>query len=56
MLTTTEVTHLLHVHPNAVRRWANAGLLRAYRLGSKGDRRFKREDEDSFIKHNNRES
>jgi len=50
MLTTSELAHLLHVHPNTVRHWANKGLLPAYRLGTRRDRRFKREDMDSFIK------
>jgi excisionase family DNA binding protein len=50
MLTTTEVAHLLHVHPNTVRQWANKGLIRVYRLGTRGDRRFKQEDVDSFIR------
>ena len=49
MLTTTEVAHLLHVHPNTVRRWANKGLLPVCCLGPRGDRRFKREDLESFI-------
>ena len=56
MLTTTEVAQLLHVHPNTVRHWANRGLLPVYRLGTRGDRRFKQEDVDNFIKpngHNN---
>ena len=52
MLTTTEVAYLLHVHPNTVRQWANKGLLNTYRLGSRRDRRFKREDIDSFIINN----
>jgi len=52
MLTTTEVAYLLHVHPNTVRQWANKGLLNTYRLGSRRDRRFKREDVDSFITSN----
>ena len=50
MLTTTEVAHLLHVHSNTVRHWANKGLLPVSRLGTRGDRRFKREDLESFIK------
>ena len=56
MLTTTEVANLLYVHPNTVRHWTNKRLLRAYRLGPRGDRRFEREDVDSFIKHNYCES
>jgi len=54
MLTTTEVAHLLHVHPNTVRHWTNRGLLRAYRLGPRRDRRFRREDLAVFIEDNGR--
>ena len=49
MLTTTEVAHLLHVHPNTVRHWANKGLLPVYRLGTRGDRRFKWKEVETFI-------
>ena len=56
MLTTTEVAHLLHVHPNTVRQWANKGLLPTYRLGTRGDRRFKREEVETFIKLNSLKS
>ena len=49
MLTTSEVAHLLNVHINTVRRWSNLGILQAYRLGSRGDRRFRREDITSFF-------
>ncbi|MCK4387706.1 MAG: helix-turn-helix domain-containing protein [Dehalococcoidia bacterium] len=52
MLTTSEVAHLLHVHPNTVRHWANEELIHTYRLGTRGDRRFKRGDVDSFIGRN----
>jgi excisionase family DNA binding protein len=52
MLTTTEVAHLLRVHPNTVRHWANKGLLPVYRLGTRGDRRFKRKEVEAFIKSN----
>ena len=50
MLTTRDVAHLLGVHNNTVRRWSNKGILRAYRISSRGDRRFRREDLDSFLK------
>ncbi len=49
MLTISEVAHLLNVHINTVRRWSNLGILKAYRLGSRGDRRFKQEDITSFF-------
>ena len=44
MLTTGEVARLLNVHINTVRRWTNCGVLRTYRIGSRGDRRFERLD------------
>ena len=49
MLTTTEAAKYLSVHPNTVRRWEKQGLLPAYRLGTRGDRRFLREDMDRFL-------
>jgi len=49
MLTTSEVAHLLNVHINTVRRWSNQGTLRTYRIGSRGDRRFEREDVVNFL-------
>ncbi len=39
-----EVAHLLNIHINTVRRWSNEGILRAYRISSRGDRRFKKQD------------
>jgi excisionase family DNA binding protein len=49
MLTANGVAHLLNVHINTVRRWSNRGILKAYRIGPRGDRRFKREDIESFL-------
>jgi len=49
MLTTSEVAHLLHVHINTVRRWSDRGLIKAYRISSRGDRRFRREDIAHFL-------
>ena len=49
MLTTSEVARLLNVHINTVRRWSNQGILKSYRIGSRGDRRFRREDVTNFI-------
>lgn len=49
MLTITEVSLLLHVHSNTVRRWANQGKIKTYRVASRGDRRFEREDVISFM-------
>ena len=49
MLTTSEVARLLNVHINTVRRWSNQGVLKTYRIGSRGDRRFEREDVTNFL-------
>jgi len=49
MLTVSDVAHLLNVHINTIRRWSNQGILKAYRIGSRGDRRFRREDIISFL-------
>ncbi len=56
ILTTTEVSYLLHVHPNSVRQWANKGLFFAYRLGTGGDRGFKREEVENFIRSTGQKS
>ena len=52
MLTTSEVARILNLHINTIRRWSNQGILKAYRIGSRGDRRFKKEDIDNFFSGN----
>jgi len=49
MLTTSDVARLLNVHINTLRRWSNKGIIRMYRIGPRGDRRFRREDIASFL-------
>ena len=49
MLTVREVARLLNVHINTVRRWNGKGVLKAYRVGPRGDRRFSREDIALFL-------
>jgi excisionase family DNA binding protein len=49
MLTTSDVARLLNVHINTVRRWSNQGALKTFRIGARGDRRFRREDIASFL-------
>ena len=49
LLTVADVARLLHVHANSVRRWTNSGLLRAYRIGVRGDRRFRANEVEDFI-------
>lgn len=52
MLTVSEVAYLLHVHPNTIRLWSDKGLLKAYRLGYRNDRRFNLEDINKFLETN----
>jgi excisionase family DNA binding protein len=54
MLTTSEVARILNLHINTIRRWSNQGILKAYRIGSRGDRRFKKEDIDNFFSNDGR--
>ena len=49
MLTIKEVAGLLHAHPSSVRRWAKQGLIKCYRVGMRGDRRFKAKDVNEFV-------
>jgi len=54
MLTTSEVARILNLHINTIRRWSNQGILKAYRIGSRGDRRFKKEDIYNFFSSDGR--
>ncbi len=54
VFTTGEVARFLHVHVNTVRRWSNEGILRTYRIGPRGDRRYTREAIDKFLGELNR--
>ncbi len=49
MLTLGDVARLLKVHPNSVRRWAKRGLITVYRIGTRGDMRFRTEDVTKFL-------
>jgi hypothetical protein len=49
MLTTSGVASMLHLHINTVRRWSNQGILKPYRIGPRGDRRFERNDIINFL-------
>lgn len=49
MLSVREVARLLHIHGNTVRRWADRGIIKAYRITSRGDRRFRRQDIAQYL-------
>ena len=50
MLRTGDVAQLLGLHVNTVRCWSNKGILKSYRISPRGDRRFRRQDIDDFLK------
>jgi excisionase family DNA binding protein len=49
LLTVQETAVLLHVHSNTLRRWSDSGMLKPYRLGLRGDRRFRRDEVIYFM-------
>jgi excisionase family DNA binding protein len=49
MLTIREVSRLLHVHPNTLRRWEDKGVIRSFCITPRGDRRFMSQDIDHFL-------
>ena len=50
MLTMREASRPLNVHSNTLRGWDKQGLLKASRINSRGDRRFKKEDVKALLK------
>lgn len=50
--TVAEVAHELHVHPNTLRKWCDKGILKTYRIGPRGDRRFKPKDVTALLNNN----
>ncbi len=50
MLTMREACSRLNVHANTLRRWGSHGLIREYRIGPGGHRRFREEDIQSLLR------
>lgn len=50
LLTLQEACKLLKKHPNTLRKWDQQGVLKAVRIGPRGDRMYKKEDILKFIK------
>lgn len=44
LLTLSEASKLLSVHPNTLRQWDKKGILQSVRFGQRKDRRYKKED------------
>ncbi len=49
LLTASETAKLLNIHINTVRRWSNLGILPGFRIGPRGDRRFRKRDLMTFL-------
>lgn len=49
LLTVGEAADLIHVHINTIRRWADSGIIKSFRVGARGDRRFIREDVQKLL-------
>jgi excisionase family DNA binding protein len=55
LLTAREAAELLHAHIATVGRWSRCGLLKSYRVGSRGHRRYKLEDIYACLEQNARD-
>ena len=49
LLSVAQAATLLGVHPNTIRTWTDGGRLAAYRINSRGDRRFRRADVERLL-------
>ncbi len=52
LLTTKEAADFLRVSEASIRRWADAGKLKCYYVGDRGERRFMREDLLAYLQTN----
>ena len=49
LLTLSEVCRLFNVHPNTLRNWDRSGTLKAIRIGTRKDRRYRKDEVLSFF-------
>ena len=49
IMTGSEVADFLRVHLSSVRRWSRSGELKAYKVGSRGDWRYREQDVLDFL-------
>ena len=49
IMTGVEVADFLRVHLSSVRRWSRSGDLKAYKVGSRGDWRYREQDVLDFL-------
>ncbi len=55
-MTSTRASIILNVHPNTLRRWADAGQVPVYRIGQRRDRRFRLTDILAYLEGRNEDS
>jgi len=44
LLSLTEASKILKVHPNTLRQWDKKGILKPVRFGERKDRKYRKED------------
>jgi excisionase family DNA binding protein len=52
LLKISEASSLLNVHPNTLRKWDKKGILKAVRIGIRGDRRYNLNEIEKLAKNN----
>ena len=50
LLTIRQAAEILNVHVETLRRWDGSGKLKAFRVNERGDRRYKPEDLENYLK------
>ncbi len=49
LLTSKEAAAILCIHENTLRRWSDLGIIPAFRVGPRGDRRYFETDVRSYL-------
>lgn len=49
LLNIAQARRMLNLHTNTIRRYTDIGIIPVYRIGTRGDRRFKRTDLQKFL-------
>lgn len=44
LLSLKEASDILKCHPNTLRQWDKKGILKAIRIGARGDRKYRRDE------------
>ena len=50
IITLAEACDILGMHPNTLRKWDNKGFLKAIRIGTRRDRRYRKSDVLKLLK------